>query len=74
MAVKMGVDLPDVMFVPSLKGAVGGRGGRENSADHCCVSASLVLVVSQLRGEELVLLLSDHGQLLPGLIQLPFFS
>lgn len=24
MAVKMGVDLPDVMFVPSLKGAGGG--------------------------------------------------
>lgn len=25
MAVKMGVDLPDVMLVPSLKGAVGGE-------------------------------------------------
>lgn len=71
MAVKMGVDLPDVMFVPPLKGVVGG--GTENSTDRCCISTSLVLVVSQLRGEELVLLLSDHGQLLPGLIQLPFF-
>lgn len=44
MAIKMGADPPDVMFVPSLEGAVGG--GTENSMDRCCISASLVLVVS----------------------------
>lgn len=34
-------------------------------------AALLILVVPQLRWQELVLLLSDQGQFLPGLVQLP---
>lgn len=40
----------------------------------CSRLLSLFLaVLPQLRREEFVLLLSDHGQLLPGFIQFPFF-
>lgn len=51
--------------VPSSSGIPGGGG----------VTTSLVLaVLAQLRGQELVLLLSDHSQLFPGFTKLLFFT
>lgn len=50
-------------------------GGPEQLWDSRGVITSLVLaVLAQLRGQELVLLLSDHSQLLPGLTKLLFFT